>query len=190
MAKRKITIEENITKLNHFIDIAKEAEKSEDFATKLGALTIYAGMVDFSAIQAAKVLEQVILKSQIKINKRPSFKPKSDEYFYNFQVPSRRIGRVISSHLPFRPLAGTNEEKAQEITSKAKIFLESLNNFLNYRNTLVHHLGNSKFSKEYLYELLNKAISKYKEYVMAHEEFMDIIAPYTLTKEQKEELYK
>ena len=188
--KTKLSTDSQISKLNHFSEIAKKAEKSENFATRLGALTIYAGMIDFYTIQAVRALEQVILKSSLHLGEEPPFKPHEDEFFYDLQIRTRKIRNEIKKRLPFKPLVNTRQDKAEEVTSRAEDFLNVLNKFLSYRNTLMHHLGNPKKDKKDIEELCDKAISKYKECMRCHKEFMEGIAPFTLTKKQIEHIYK
>ena len=63
MAKKKLlSTDEQIDKLTYLTSIAEAGATEPDLIKRLGAMTIYAGQVDSIAIQAARLVEQVVLK--------------------------------------------------------------------------------------------------------------------------------
>ena len=53
---------QKIQKLEEATHLAAEAEKASEVDRRLGASLLYAGIVDFMAIQAARLVEQIVLK--------------------------------------------------------------------------------------------------------------------------------
>ena len=144
MTKKILSTQEQIEKLGYLTKEANIASRSNSLISKLGSFTIYAGLIDFYAIQAARLIEQIILKSQLHENKKPTFKPHEDSFFYDEQVNTRRIIKVIKGYLPLKPSGETKLEDAQKVNACAKLLLDSFDKFLGYRNTLIHHIGNPK----------------------------------------------
>jgi len=54
---------QHFTKLDCFTKQAKKKENSENILVKLGVIAVYASFADFMLIQAARLAEQIILKS-------------------------------------------------------------------------------------------------------------------------------
>ncbi len=61
MRKKVMSTDEQIAKLTEVERMAKEAAASYDIVRRIGAVTLYAGLVDFYTIQTARLMEQVIL---------------------------------------------------------------------------------------------------------------------------------
>jgi len=81
VASKILTTDEQIRKLEIFKKLADSAAKSDSLATRIGACTIYAGLVEFQVIQAGRLLEQILLKEQVHRGKPPSFSPNEDSFF-------------------------------------------------------------------------------------------------------------
>ena len=60
-----------------------EGSHDSDLLTKLGAIVIYHGLVECFAIQAARLVEQIILKKQLYEKRQPTFVPHEDTWFYD-----------------------------------------------------------------------------------------------------------
>lgn len=189
MPKKLLNTDQKIEKLNHYTKLAQEALDSDDFVTRLGAIVIYAGLSDFYAVQSARVLEQVILKAQLKEAKQSSFQPREDDYFYDTQVPSRRIVKEIKRHLPFGPSGEATQEKVDEVNEATTAYLKSLGKFLSYRNTVVHHLGNPKIGTDDFAEVCAKTIRQFHDCTERHNQFMTSIQPFTFSQEEKDYFY-
>ncbi|MFH1836677.1 MAG: hypothetical protein ABH862_01005 [Candidatus Omnitrophota bacterium] len=55
---------------------------SKDLISKLGKFVIYSNEVEFFTIQAARLLEQIILKGQLGRRGKTTFIPHNDDWFY------------------------------------------------------------------------------------------------------------
>ena len=75
MPKKTMSTDEQLQKLNEVARMAKEAAASDDIVRRVGAVTLCAGLVDFYTIQLARIVEQVILKSQLATGEKPRFVP-------------------------------------------------------------------------------------------------------------------
>lgn len=181
-----LNTEQQIQKLNRFKEIASYGESSTCLAEKLGAFIIYAGFVDFMVIQAAKVIEQIILNERVTTGSKQLFQPHSDIYFYGNQINTRNILKVIKKYLPFK---SENNDEGEKLTNLAKNMIKICTKFLNYRNPIVHHIGSPNKGFEEVVGLCEKAIMKYHEFQEIHKQFMEVASPYTLTNEQRIELH-
>lgn len=161
-----------IAKLDTANNIADDASRSADIDRQLGAFLLYAGFVDFLAIQAARLLEQIILKKQLSEGGIPIFQPHSDSYFYDNRVSTRRILKIIRSYLPFSSTDPNEAEKVNQINKLTKKMIKLGNKFLNYRNPIVHHIGNPTMTFEDIVTICDKARDTYKDFVNAHTAFM------------------
>ena len=90
-----LNTDRQIDKLCTADNIAENASKSADIDRRLGAFLLYAGFVDCLAIQAVRLLEQIVLKKLLVEAGNTSFQPHSDIFFYDKQVSTRRILNVI-----------------------------------------------------------------------------------------------
>ena len=73
MTKKPMSTDEQMKKLKHVMRMAEEAAASDDIVRRIGAVTLYAGLVDFLTIQLARLMEQVILKSQLAAGEKPKY---------------------------------------------------------------------------------------------------------------------
>lgn len=179
-----------IEKLDKIHKLADEAVASEDFVKKLGGIILYAGLADFMAIQSARLLEQVILKSQLIEGKKPSFRPREDSYFYDAQISTRRIVKEIKRHLPFK-VSDSSEFQGdiQKINEISEAYLKSTEKFLNYRNPIVHHIGSPKKKEKDILELIDKAVLAFKEMGKNYGNFMSIMQPYRFSPKEYKYFY-
>jgi hypothetical protein len=178
-----------ITKLNRAYDIAEDASKSAEIDRRLGAFLLYAGFVDFSAIQAARLIEQIILKGQLANGSAPSFQPHDDSYFYNNQVSTRKILKGIRAYLPFHSSDPDEEENANQINELTKKMVKLGLKFLGYRNTIVHHIGNPAKTFEDIIVLCDEAIKIYEDFQKAHAAFTIAAQPYRFSEKELDYFY-
>ncbi len=188
MRKKVMSTDEQIAKLTEVERIAKEAATSDDIARKVGAVTLYAGLVDFCTIQTARLIEQIMLKAQLAVGEEPKFTPRSDSYFYDNRVDTRRIVNIIKKELlPFRAGSPGSAANADQSNILAKTLIDKTSKFLNYRNEIIHHVGNPKMTFSKLSTLCDKAILVYEDFRRAHTAFFEFIGPYRFG--EKELLY-
>ena len=90
-----------IKKLQAAVVLADNASESGEIERRLGAIVIYAGLADFLAIQAARLIEQIILKGQLADGGKPSFQPRPDTCFVRSAHIDARILKEIQRLLPF-----------------------------------------------------------------------------------------
>ena len=176
-----ISREEKIGKINFFQKLADSSEQSRDLSKKIGACAIYAGLIDFSAIQSVRLLEQILLKAEIQRGKKPSFLPHGDAFFYDKKLDTRRLVQEIKKFLPFKATGGAMKEDAERINSLALDFINSVNTFLDSRNTLFHHIGSPRKSIVDINDVCDKVISQYKKCAMANARFILAAKPFCLT---------
>ena len=63
MMSKKLSTIDQIKKLDLLTKKAKLREKSTNIVDKIGVVTIYSSSIDFTLIQTARLLEQIILKT-------------------------------------------------------------------------------------------------------------------------------
>jgi hypothetical protein len=190
MAKKKVlSTDDQIDKLDYLTAIAKAAAAEPELIKRLGALTIYAGEVDFYGIQAARLVEQIMLKAALAEEKEPPFQPHADTYFYDNQVSTRLILKGIEKLLPFRSPDPEEEEAARCVNELASRFLEAAHRFLNYRNAIMHHIGNPKNTLDDINGICDKALSAFDDVVGRHREFFEAAAPYRFGPRELEYFY-
>lgn len=188
MRKKVIFTDEQIAKLTEVERMAKEAAASDDIVRKVGAVTLYAGLVDFFTIQLTRLIEQVILKSQLAAAEKPKCIPSTDSYFYDKRIDTRKIVNDLKKNiLPFRTGSADSAVDAQQANILAKTLIEKTEKFLNYRNEIIHHIGNPKMTFLKLNTLCDKAILAYEDFLRAHTAFFEVIRPYRFG--EKELLY-
>ena len=190
MAKKKLlSTDEQIDKLTYLTSIAEAGATEPDLIKRLGAMTIYAGQVDSIAIQAARLVEQVVLKGALAEGKQPAFQPHVDTYFYDNQIDTRRILHEVKKLLPFRSVDPEGEKAAARVNELAGKFLKAAHGFLNYRNAIIHHIGNPKNTLDDINALCDKAISASREVRACHREFSEAAAPYRFGPRELEYFY-
>jgi hypothetical protein len=179
MSKQTLSTNEQIEKLKFIGLIAKEAAASDDFIRKIGAVALYAGLVDFFVIQVARLVEQVILKAQLEAGKEPKFSPRPDSYFYDNRVDTRRILQVVKKEvMPFREVTPGSAANADRANALANNFIDKTVKFLNYRNSVIHHLGSPKMTLEKVGTLCDKSILAYEDLQYAHTVLCMELQPY------------
>ena len=185
-----MSTDEQIQKLNELSRMAKEAAASTDFIQKIGATTLYAGLADFLAIQTARLIEQVILKAQLEAGEEARFRPRSDSYFYDKRVDTRRILKVIKKEiLPFKAGSPDSAAAAERANTLAKILISKMKIFLNYRNGIIHHLGSPQMTLGKLNTLCDKAILAYEHLQHAHTAFCEALQPYRFGEKELQYFY-
>lgn len=189
MVKRIISKREKISQIDYFQGIADEAAKSKDFSKKIGACTIYAGLIDFTAIQSVKLLEQILIKSEIHRGKKPSFKPHDDSFFYTQRIDTRRLVKEIRKFLPFKATGGARNEDAEVVNKLAFEFIDSINLFLDYRNDLMHQLGSPNKDTEDINTLCDKIIEQYKICLLSVNHFVIAAIPFKLNEQEYNKIY-
>ncbi|MBI5133304.1 MAG: hypothetical protein HZA83_01190, partial [Thaumarchaeota archaeon] len=143
--------DKQIQKIEKVLKLAGDAEKSEDICKRFGAFLLYAGLMDFFIIQAARLLEQIVLKDQLNKGQYPSFKPNEDIDFYrsyNYKKSSRNILNGIRKMLPFKHHDPTHAKEAAQTTDLANKMIDLGLNFFHHRDRVVHHIGNPEKSFE------------------------------------------
>ncbi len=178
MPKKTIPRNEQMNKIQTIMELAKKAAESSDFIQKVAAITLYAGLIDFDTIQAARLVEQIMLKRQLAQNRKPAFSPHEDSYFYDEQIDTRAIFGRIKDLLPFKSIGQENEKDADKANELTEELLKKTHKFLNYRNTLVHNTGNPKKTFESIIEICDKAIEAYQNFLPAHKEFFETLQPF------------
>lgn len=178
MPKKTIPGNEQMNKIQTIMELAKKASESSDFIQKVAAVTLYAGLVDFYTIQAARLVEQIILKGQLAQGQKLTFSPSDDSYFYDEQIDTRRILGGIKDLLPFKSITQENERVADKANELTEELLKRTHKFLNYRNTLVHNTGNPKKTLESIIEICDKAIEAFQNFLPIHKEFFETLQPF------------
>ena len=181
MTDKILSSDEQINKINELMRLAKLATSSDDLIQRVGAITIDAGIVDALTVQFARVMEQIILKSQLAQNESPKFFPKDESYFFDNQVDSRRIVNYIKKKLlPFKSIDSAEAINAEKANILATALIKKTNEFLNHRNKIVHHAGNPKMSLSDFSGICDKTIQAYDECLKAQKAFFEFIYPYQI----------
>lgn len=172
------TEDDRNAKLNEATRIAEKAATSDDVATRLGAVVIYAGQVDFAAIQAARLMDQIDYKQQrFQAGASPA-KPRDDQSFYGRRTSTSSIFRDIESKLPFRTVAPASPSEATRMTKLANEMIEAGFVFLGYKNALVRQLGRPDRTFNDAIEDTDRIISSYRDFIEAHAKFFTAASPY------------
>ncbi len=167
-----------VAKLETAMRLAEAAATSKDLATRLGALVLYAGIVDFFAIQAARLIEQIMLKGQLADGIAPKFLPHDDTYFYGRRISTGRILKGINKLLPFHATDENRRAEADRTTQLAKEMVARGLEFLESRNPLLHQIGSSSRSFDDVVFLVDQAIPRYHAFREAHTKFFESAGPY------------
>lgn len=180
MAKKILTIDQQIEKISFLESEALKAVESEDLIKRIGAVTVFAGLADFLAIQAARLLEQVWLKVELAQNQKPVFQLHPDSYFYDERVSTRTIIKEFEKFFPFKIISDIPDDE-QKLYAVAKAYLKSTERFLNYRNTLLHHIGSPKVTESKIEGLILKSIDSYEKMIVASRVFFEAWQSYRLS---------
>jgi len=186
---RTLSTAEQIEKLNALMEIANNAAKSNSFIEKMGACAIYAGVIDFYAIQAARLLEEIILKAQLAVDGKTTFMPHDDSYFYEAPVGTSRILKVFRTQLPFKPAENTKTEDAEKVSIAAKKFKESFDKFLANRNILLHQIGNPAKTLIDIEQLPPRLIEIFNECIGKANEFFKLVTPFRFSEKEMKHFY-
>ena len=151
---------------------------------KLGSVVIYNGFVEFFAIQAARLLEQIILKTQLYEKREPTFKPRYDTWFYDNQISTRRILKEIKKFLPFEDIK-TGQKFDEEVTN----FLKAANKFLDYRNSLIHRLASPRTDLEDIKHCCDALIENYQRVIETQRIMFEALQPYRFSEKELELFY-
>lgn len=188
MIIRKLSTIEQLHKLQPLMKLANDAAKSENTERLLAACLLYSGLMDFLTIQAARLVEQIILKGQLAQGMNPAFKPHPDDYFYEHQPPisTRFILKEIKKLLStFQATVGSEGDlkKIRELGNK----MVSIGfGFMNARNLVVHHIGNPYKTAQDIIADCKKANDSFAEFRDAHKEFLLSAKDYRFSREEIE----
>lgn len=187
--KKILTSAEQINKLQEATLLAKEASKSTEIAARLGAFVLIAGILDFSVIQAARLVEQIILKGQLSEGKAPTFQPSPDAYFYDHKISTSGLLKGIRKLLPF---SSSDQSKVHEVKTINEWVNKTIDigyQFLDCRNPIIHHIGNPNKKLRDLITLCDQANLKYERFCEAHRQFMEAALPYRFGEKELEYFY-
>ena len=187
--KKSLGTDGQIDKLSQAMKMANDASTSKNYVERIGALTLYAGITDFLVIQAARLVEQIILKGQLADGGTPGFEPHEDQYFYDEQVSTRHTLREIKKLLPFKASNPAQSSQAERVTDLAGVMIDKGINFLNYRNPIIHQIGSPRTSFDKLLTLCDKAISAFQDFREAHQAFFEAAAPYRFGQAELDRVY-
>ena len=185
---KELNTDEMIKKLAILIALAKEKETSKNIIDRLGVVTVYSNMVDFFLIQTARLAEQIILKKQ-SLDGTVSFKPHEDSWFFDQQVPSRRIISVIKKILPLKAVKPQDETVAKEITESVTDFLSIAGKYLTSRNLIFHHLTNPKKTLKDIQVEIQKTITNFHKFTKAHTKLFELARPYRFSEKEIQYFY-
>ncbi len=178
-----LNTDQQIEKLSFLMQLA-EGSHDSDLLTKLGAIVIYHGLVECFAIQAARLVEQIILKKQLYEKRQPTFVPHEDTWFYDKQITTRRILKEIRKFLPFEDIS-----TGQKYDKEVRDFLKTANEFLNYRNSLIHRLASPKTDLEGIRHCCDKATQTYQKVIQTQKIMFETLAPYRFSQKEIDFFY-
>ncbi|MCH8915821.1 MAG: hypothetical protein IIA82_08280 [Thaumarchaeota archaeon] len=186
---KELTTDEKIKKLNYLSKLAKEKENSKDIIEKIGIVTVYSSMVDFTLVQAARLVEQVLLKGKLAEGKEITLQPHGDLWFFEHQVRSRAILKEIKKLLPFKATKPEDEDKAKFVNNSVKDFITISDKFLTARNSIIHHILNPKKDMKKVESDLKKTITLFHKFMEIQKNFFEVAQPYRFSKKEMEFFY-
>ena len=178
-----LNTDQQIQKLAFLAQLAEEGSDPELLA-KLGSIVIYTGFVEFLAVQAARLLEQILLKSQRQQGKQPTFTPHEDAWFYDNRISTRRILKEIKRFLPFKDI-----KSGQKYDEEVRNFLKAANEFLGYRNSLIHRLASPRTDLEDIKHCCDKLTEIYQQVTQTQRIMFETLRPYRFSKKDIEYFY-
>ena len=178
-----LSTDQQIQKLNVLEKLVKN-ERGTGLLAKLGSIIIYNGLVEFYAVQAARLVEQIILKSQLHEKRQPTFKPHDDTWFYDNQISTRRILKEIKRFLPFE-----DSTIGRKFDEEVRNFLKTANEFLNYRNSLIHRLASPRTDLVDIGHCCDRLIQIYHQVVQTHRIMSESLYPYRFSDKEIEFFY-
>ncbi len=173
-----LNTDQQIEKLNFLEQLAKGVQDSE-LLTKLGSVIIYNGLIEFYAVQAARLIEQIILKKQLREKRQSAFIPHEDTWFYDKQITTRRILKEIKKFLPFEDIT-----TGQKYDKEVRDFLKAANEFLDYRNSLIHRLGSPRTNLVGVRHCCDKTIQIYQRVIETQRIMFEALAPYRFSEKE------
>ena len=190
MPKKLLSTDEQSKKFEQIMHIANEAAASDDLVRRIGAVTLYAGIVDFLTIQLACLIEQVMLKSQLAADEKPKFTPSTDSYFYDKRIDTRKIVNDIKKNiLPFRAASTDSAVDAEQANILAKTLIKKTNKFLDYRIAIIHHVGSPSMTFQQWNKVCDKAIRAYEDFLFAHKAFFEVVQSYRFSEKELQYFY-
>ena len=187
--KKELTTDEKIAKLNYLSKLAREKEKNKDVIEKIGVVTIYSSMVDFTLVQAARLVEQIQLKDKLFGGKEITYQPHEDSWFYDHQIRSRTILKELKKLLPFKAMKQEDEKKAKAVNDSATEFITAADKFLTLRNSIIHHILNPKKDMKNVEDNLDKTIILFHKFMEIQKRFFDTSRPYRFSEKEIEFFY-
>lgn len=181
--------DQQIDKLQQATRLAEQAAASGETASRLGALVLYAGIVDFLVIQAARLVEQIALKGQLAQGQEPAFMPNDDAFFYKRKMSTARILKDIRKLLPYRGASAERGGEPARITKLAETMIRRGLAFLDHRDPLLHQIGNPSRTFDDVLAMVAPAIVAYHAFREAHKAFFEAAGPYRFGPEEMEHFY-
>jgi len=178
-----LNTDQQIQKLN-FLEQLVKGNHDPELLTKLGSVIIYNGLVEFYAVQAARLIEQIILKTQLYEKRQPTFVPHDDTWFYDNQISTRRILKEIKRFLPLEDI-----KTGQKFDDKVINFLKEANEFLNYRNSLIHRLASPRTDLENIKHCCDELIKIYQQVIQTQRIMSEALGPYRFSEEEIDFFY-
>ena len=185
---KELNTDEMIKKLNILTALAKEKETSKNIIDRLGVVVIYSSMVEFDLVQAARLIEQIILKKQF-LDGTVGFQPHEDSWFFDQQVRSRKIISEIKKILPFKAVKPQDENVAKKITELIKDFLSVAGKYLTSRNLIFHHLTNPKKNLKDIEMEIEKTVTNFHKVTEARIKFFELAQPYRFSEKEIQYFY-
>ena len=87
--------------------------------------------------------------------------------------------KEIKKFLPFEDM-----NTGQKYDKEVRDFLKAANEFLNYRNSLIHRLASPRTDLEDVRHYCDKAIQIYKRVIQAQKTMFEAVAPYSFSEKE------
>jgi hypothetical protein len=184
MTKKVLSREEFKEKLNVLSLGADSAIEDSDLMKRLGAIATYAAMSDFYAIQAARLIEEIILKAQLATTPITTFEPKGDSFFSDNQVRTRKILSEIKKYFLALRNSNIGDTMVDNISIAAQKYTDSTSSFLVLRNMILHNLCSKDKSIFDISSLVKDAGKKYLIMCESHKEFMLLAQPFRFSEKE------
>ena len=182
--------DQQIDKLQQAMRLAEQAAASGETASRLGALVLYAGIIDFLAIQAARLVEQIVIKGQLAQGQQPAFMPNDNSFFYKRKMSTARILKDMRKLLPFADASGEKRGEPARVTKFAETMIGRGLAFLDHRDPLLHQIGNPSRTFDDVLGMVAPAIAAYHAFREAHKTFFEATGPYRFGPEEMEFLWQ
>lgn len=177
-----------VSKLNSVSKLIESVHPTDDILKRLGAFLLYTGLVDFMAIQAAKLSEQLIAKQYLENKKTVPFELHNDLFFYNAKISTNRIFFELKRILRFS--SDINKDNADDINKLGAEMVKQGEKFLRLRNKLVHGIGDSRIQLSDWQACADSAIIRFRKFEIVQRKFFEAAAPFRLTAEQIKVCYQ